>query len=77
MSQMSQLVNLQDDGFCNGLSDANKAIAKARNSTRASSIPLAKNTPTIKLVSTIYSLPMSWRNSSETRLELMQPAANL
>jgi hypothetical protein len=30
---MSQLVNLQDDGFCNGLSDANKAIAKARNST--------------------------------------------
>jgi hypothetical protein len=30
---MSQLVNLQGDGFCNGLSDANKAIAKARNST--------------------------------------------
>jgi hypothetical protein len=30
---MSQLVNLQDDGFCNGLNDANKAIANARNST--------------------------------------------
>jgi hypothetical protein len=32
----SQLVNLQADGFCNGhksLSDANKAIAAARNST--------------------------------------------